>query len=139
MVLGVASAQAQTDQADQAQGGQSQTEPATGVTDTNEGGATGSATGPITEGRIGEAAEETSTAFTPGQGLGVMDDDTLRTRLEAQGYMNLRDIVRSDASVWGVADKDGQVVHVYVIPMDSGGQNFGEGQSGGDGGSTSTQ
>jgi hypothetical protein len=121
VVLGVASAQAQTDGdagSGQQSGQEQATEPAN--TDANEGGATGSAVGPVTEGKIGEeSAEGTSTAFTPGQGLGVMDDETLTTKMTEQGYLNARDFVRSDDSIWFYADRDGQQVRVVVLPMAS--------------------
>jgi hypothetical protein len=121
LVLGVASAQAQTDQADTSQAGQGQGEAAAPAnTDTTEGGATGSATGPITEGKIGEeSAEGTSTAFTPGAGLGVLDDETLTTKVTAQGFLNARDFVRADDSIWFYADRDGQPVRIVVFPMTS--------------------
>lgn len=137
LALGTASAQAQTDQSDAATAGQQDAAPAA-TADTTEGGATGSAVGPMQEGVIGkESAEHTFTSEDPGYGLGQFDDEMLRQRLASQGFMNLRDVVRSGSSVSGVADKDGQEVHVYVIPMD--GQNYGAGQQGGDGGSPTTQ
>jgi hypothetical protein len=82
-------------------------------TDEDEGGATGSAVGPTTEGKIGEeAAANTSTA----ENFDAMDDATLTTRLSAQGYLNARDFVRSDESISLVADRDGEVVDIVVLP-----------------------
>lgn len=46
-----------------------------------------------------------------------MDDQRLAADLSAQGYMNARDFVRSDSSVWLYADRDGQPVRIVVLPM----------------------